>query len=40
LRAWRATNPDVAGAGTPVSEAFTLAARIFGGLLTGEKNDD
>jgi len=40
LRAWRATNPEVAGAGTPVSEAFKLAERIFGGLLTGETNDD
>jgi hypothetical protein len=33
-------NPEVAGAGTPVSEAFTLAERIFGGLLRGEQKDD
>jgi len=25
------------GAGTPVSEAFKLGARVFGGLLRGQK---
>jgi hypothetical protein len=27
----------VEGAGTPVSEAFKLGERVFGGLLRGEK---
>jgi hypothetical protein len=36
MRAWRAANPDVTGAGTRVSEAFKLGARVFGGLLRKE----
>jgi len=36
MRAWREANPDIAGAGTRVSEAFMLGARIFGGLLRPE----
>ena len=37
MRAWREANPEVAGAGTTVAEAFKLGARIFGGLLGGER---
>jgi hypothetical protein len=33
--AWRETNPEAAGAGATVGEAFKLARRIFGGLLDG-----
>jgi hypothetical protein len=29
MRAWREANPEVAGAGTRVSEAFKLGARVF-----------
>jgi hypothetical protein len=37
MRAWREANPEVAGAGTWVSEAFKLGARVFGGLLRRER---
>jgi hypothetical protein len=33
LRAWRAANLEVAGAGATVAEGFKLGRRIFGGLL-------
>ncbi|PYN74901.1 MAG: hypothetical protein DMD96_29145 [Candidatus Rokuibacteriota bacterium] len=33
MRAWRAANPEMAGAGTTAGEAFKLGGRIFGGLL-------
>jgi hypothetical protein len=33
MRTWREVNPEVAGAGTRVSEAFKLGERVFGGLL-------
>ncbi len=33
----REANPDVAGAGTRVSEAFKLGERVFGGLLRRER---
>ncbi|MBI1846563.1 MAG: hypothetical protein HYR86_06290 [Candidatus Rokubacteria bacterium] len=36
LRAWREANPTAPGAGTTVVEGFTLARRIFGGLLNRE----
>jgi len=38
MRAWREANPEVAGAGTRVSEAFKLGARAFGGLLRRERS--
>ena len=34
MRAWRDTNPDIAGAGMTIVEAFKLGDHIFGGLLT------
>ena len=37
MRAWREANPDVAGAGTRMSEAFTLGERVFRGLLRRER---
>jgi hypothetical protein len=37
MRAWWEADPTVEGAGTPVSEAFKLGERVFGGLLTGPK---
>ena len=37
MRAWRAANPEAAGAGTTVAEAFKLGKRIFGGLLEGAR---
>jgi hypothetical protein len=37
MRTWREANPEVAGAGTRVAEAFKLGARVFGGLLRREK---
>ncbi len=36
MRAWREANPEVAEAGTRVSEAFKLGTRVFGGLLRRE----
>jgi len=38
LRAWRAANPNAAGAGATVDEAFKLGRHIFGGLL-GKESD-
>ncbi|PYO52864.1 MAG: hypothetical protein DMD83_24970 [Candidatus Rokuibacteriota bacterium] len=37
MRAWREAHPEAPGAGTTVAEAFKLGARIFGGLLGGER---
>jgi hypothetical protein len=37
MRAWSEANPTVEGAGTPVSEAFKLGERVFGGLLRSEE---
>ncbi len=37
MRAWREANPEIAGAGARVSEAFVLGKRIFGGLLRRER---
>ena len=37
MRAWREANPTLVGAGTPVSEAFKLGERVFGGLLGGQR---
>jgi hypothetical protein len=35
MRAWREGNPNVAGAGMTIDEAFKLGEHIFGGLLRG-----
>ena len=37
MRAWWDANPTMEGAGTPVSEAFKLGERAFGGLLKAQK---
>lgn len=34
MSSWRDANPDVAGAGMTIAEAFKLGDHIFGGLLT------
>ena len=34
LRAWREANPAALGAGATVTEAFKVARRVFGGLLS------
>ncbi|PYQ00946.1 MAG: hypothetical protein DMF83_26870 [Acidobacteria bacterium] len=34
MRAWRETNPTAPGAGATVREAFKVARRVFGGLLS------
>ena len=36
MRAWWEANSTVEGAGTPVSEAFKLGERAFGGLLKAQ----
>jgi len=37
MRAWWDANPTMEGAGTPVSEAFKLGERAFGGPLRDQK---
>jgi len=37
MRAWWEATPPLEGAGTPVSEAFKLGERVFGGLLRTQK---
>ena len=37
IQAWREAHPEAPGAGTTVAEVFKLGARIFGGLLGGER---
>jgi hypothetical protein len=38
LRLWREANPTAPGAGATVAEAFKVARRLFGGLLSGKPN--